>query len=222
MAKDVGPCDPEEIHRPALVRRPGSRNALPDVKEGHAMKILVAYASRHGATRGIAERIAGTLERPGLDVTLRSVGERANVREYDAFVIGSAAYMGGWLGEASSFVRHNREVLSAHPVWLFSSGPVGTESCDAKGRDQLEVSRPKEFAEFATTIHPRAEQVFFGAYDPDAAPTGKAEGFMARLIRVVPAMHDVLPVGDFRDWPTIDAWAEGIAGELQPAPVAVA
>lgn len=180
------------------------------------MKILVAYASRHGATRGIAERIAQVLERSGHEVGLVSVSERPDVRGYDAFVIGSAAYMGGWLGEAASFVRHHRDVLSTHPVWLFSSGPVGTERCDAKGRDQLEVSRPREFTEFAPAIHPRAEQVFFGAYDPDAAPAGKAEGFMARLIRAVPAIHDVLPAGDFREWPAIETWAEGIATELQP------
>ena len=184
------------------------------------MKILVAYASRHGATRGIAERIAEVLARSGLDVQLSSVGERLDLREYDAFVIGSAAYMGSWLGEASSFVRRNRAVLSTRPVWLFSSGPVGTESCDAKGRDQLEVSRPKEFAEFAPAIQPRAEQVFFGAYDPDAAPTGLAEGFMARLLHAVPAVHDVLPAGDFRDWPAIETWAGAIAAELQPLPVA--
>ena len=33
------------------------------------MKVLVAYATRHGATRGIAERIAETLERRGHEVT---------------------------------------------------------------------------------------------------------------------------------------------------------
>ena len=40
------------------------------------MKILVAYASRHGATKGIAERIAQTLERNGLDVTLERITRR--------------------------------------------------------------------------------------------------------------------------------------------------
>jgi menaquinone-dependent protoporphyrinogen IX oxidase len=39
------------------------------------MKVLVAYASRHGGTTGIAEQIAQTLERSGFDVTLRSVEE---------------------------------------------------------------------------------------------------------------------------------------------------
>ena len=180
------------------------------------MKILVAYASRHGATAGIAERIAETLERSGLDVTLQPVENVGSVDQYDAFVVGSAAYMGGWLGDATTFVRRHRDLLAGRPVWLFSSGPVGTETVDAKGRDQLKASEPKEFEEFARTIQPREQRVFFGAYDPDAAPTGLAEGLMARFMRLAPAARKALPAGDFRDWPAIETWAEAIAGELRP------
>lgn len=181
------------------------------------MNVLVAYASRHGATQGIAERIAQTLERDGLEVSLRSVENAEPVEGFDAFVIGSAAYMGGWLGGATAFVRHHEDVLAKHPVWTFSSGPVGCEPVDAKGRDQLEAAVPKEFAEFARTIRPRAQQVFFGAYDPDAAPAGLAESLMARFMRVAPAVREALPAGDFRDWPAIEAWANGIATELRGA-----
>lgn len=183
------------------------------------MKILVAYASKHGATKGIAERVAQTLELAELEVTLKPAEDAAPVADYDAFVIGSAAYMGGWMGEATTFVRRHRDVLAGHPVWLFSSGPVGTELVDAKGRDQLVASRPKEFGEFARTIQPRDEQVFFGAYDPDAEAVGVAEGLMARFMRLAPAIRHALPSGDFRDWPAIEAWAEGIARELRPVGV---
>ena len=180
------------------------------------MKILVAYASRHGATKGIAEHIAGTLARSGFDVTVERVDDARPVDGYDAFVVGSAAYMGGWLGNATTFVRRNRDLLARCPVWLFSSGPVGTETVDVKGRDQLVAAEPKEFAEFARTIQPREERVFFGAYDPDAAPASLAERLMSRFMRLMPAARQALPAGDFRDWPAIEAWAETIARELQP------
>ncbi len=183
------------------------------------MNVLVAYASRHGATQGIAERIAQTLEGGGLDVTLRSVKDADWVDHYDAFVIGSAAYLGGWLDPATGFVRRHRDALAAHPTWFFSSGPVGPDAVDAKGRDQLEAATPKEFAEFARTIGPRDERVFFGAYDPDAPPSGLAEGLMHRFMRVMPEARKALPAGDYRDWPAIEAWAEGIARELQPVVV---
>ncbi len=180
------------------------------------MKILVAYATRHGATKGIAERIASTLERSGLDVTLRPAGEVGSVDGYDAFVIGSAAYMGGWLGDATTFVRRHHDFLATRPVWLFSSGPIGSDKVDQKGRDQLVASVPKEFEEFQRSVHPRDVAVFFGAYDPEAAPSGVAEGLMARFMRLVPAARNAMPIGDFRDWPAIEAWAEGIARLLVP------
>ena len=55
------------------------------------MKILVAYASKHGSTKGIAERIAQTLERAGLDATLKPADDAGLVDSYDALVIGSLA-----------------------------------------------------------------------------------------------------------------------------------
>ena len=178
------------------------------------MRILVAYATRHGATQGVAERIAHTLGRRGLEVTLQPVDEAGAVDEYDAFVIGSAAYMSHWMKEATAFVRRNHVLLARHPVWLFSSGPIGTERVDAKGRDVLEVSEPREFVEFAGLLRPRDARVFFGAYDPDAEPIGVAERFGSLFTRM-PAVRQALPAGDFRDWPAIEAWANDIARELQ-------
>jgi menaquinone-dependent protoporphyrinogen oxidase len=49
--------------------------------------------------------------------------------------------------EATEFVRRNRDRLAQRPVWLFSSGPLGAETTDAKGRDPRETLVPKEFPE---------------------------------------------------------------------------
>ena len=38
---------------------------------------------------------------------------------------------------------------------------------------------------------------------------------MARM----PAARDAMPEGDFRDWDAIDAWAAGIAAELNGRPL---
>jgi menaquinone-dependent protoporphyrinogen oxidase len=183
------------------------------------MKVLVAYASRHGSTRGIAERIAERLAQLGLTVDLQPAAGLRSIGEPDACVIGGAAYNGHWLKEAADLVRRNRAQLASRPVWLFSSGPIGTERVDPKGRDVLEVSRPGEFAEFAGTIRPRDMRVFFGAYDPDAEPIGFAERFGARFTKVA-AIRAAIPAGDFRDWPQIEAWADDVARELLGAPVA--
>ena len=175
------------------------------------MRVLVAYASRHGATQGIAERIAETLKAVGIDATAQPVASVKSVAGYDAFVIGSAAYMFHWLKEAVALVRRDRGVLAGKPVWLFSSGPLGTEALDAQGRDQKVAAVPKEIAELAESVHAREHRVFFGAYEPDRKPIGLAE----RLVRLMPAARNALPKGDFRDWPEIEAWAAAIAQDLQ-------
>lgn len=181
------------------------------------MRILVTYASRHGATRGIAERIAAALERRDFDVSFKPVSKAEAAGHYDAAIIGSAAYAFHWLGEASEYVRHNAEALRAMPVWLFSSGPVGTEEVDAKGRDARSTAEPREFATFGSLIHPRGTRVFRGAFDPDASPVG----FMEHVMHAIPQARAAMPAGDFRDWPEIDAWAEAIAAELEATPALV-
>jgi menaquinone-dependent protoporphyrinogen oxidase len=178
------------------------------------MRVLVAYASRHGSTQGIAERIAEVLRAVGLEAEARPVATVKSVAEYDAFVVGSAAYMFHWLKEATRFVERHRAVLAGKPVWLFSSGPLGTDLVDAEGRDIFEATRPKEFAELDAMLHPRGDHVFFGAWDPAAPAVGMAE----RFVRLMPASKTTLPAGDFRDWPAIEAWAGEIAAGLRAAP----
>ncbi|HET9682072.1 MAG TPA: flavodoxin domain-containing protein, partial [Candidatus Limnocylindrales bacterium] len=69
------------------------------------MKVLVAYATRHGATRGIALRIGEVLERSGLEVTVKPVEQAGSIDAYDGIVIGGAAYTFHWMKEATAFVR---------------------------------------------------------------------------------------------------------------------
>jgi len=175
------------------------------------MRVLVAYASRYGATKGIAERIAATLRQQGLEVELESVRQAGDPAAYDAAVIGSAAYYFHWMKPAAKFVRRNSMVLAARPVWLFSSGPLGTKAQDDKGRDFCEVLEPKEIAEFRGSVRPREHRVFFGALDAPRL------GFWHRLIYKLPANRDnsFLPHGDFRNWAAIDAWASSIAQALK-------
>ena len=175
------------------------------------MKVLVAYATRHGATAGIAERIAATLRDSNVPAEAHPTSEVSDVRPYDAVVIGGAAYLFHWLKDATRFAKRHRSALLARPVWLFSSGPLGTDLVDDDGRDVREVCRPKEFDELATLLHPRGERVFFGAWDPETP----AAGFGERMLRLMPASRATLPAGDFRDWAAIDAWAREIASTLQ-------
>jgi menaquinone-dependent protoporphyrinogen oxidase len=172
------------------------------------MKVLVAYASRYGSTRGIAERIAQCLRVAGQQAEARPVQEGIDdLGGYDAFVVGSAVFAGHWMAEATGFVRRHRAVLASRPTWLFSSGPIGTMAA------KHEPVAPKETGELVRAIGAREHRVFFGAWDranADRAKLGFAERMVARW----------LPEGDFRDWATIEGWADSIARALQGARIA--
>ncbi len=162
------------------------------------MTVLVAYASKHGSTQGIAERITGKLQQMGKQAEARSVDAVKNPGSYEALVIGSAIYYGSWMKEATEFVHRNETMLAGRPVWLFSVGPLGVNFMD-------DEQQPKEKAEFQEAIKPRDHRVFFGVLDHNKLSF--TERMMAKAVRA--------PEGDYRNWEAIDAWAESIARALR-------
>jgi len=161
------------------------------------MTVLVTYATKHGSTREIAEAIATTLVDRGIPTDALAVDTIADVGPYEAVVLGSAVYMGKWLKEATEFTRRHREQLTARPLWLFSSGPLGTDVVD-------DEEQPKELAELREMLEPRDHRLFYGALARDALVFGER-----MIMKAVKA-----PEGDFRDWDDIRTWAATIADEL--------
>lgn len=171
------------------------------------MRVLVAYASRLGATKGIAEYVGEILERARVEPIVEAADRVTGPLDHDAFVIGSAIHGGHWLKEAAAFVRGNRAILAEAPVWLFSSGPVGVIPIGSVQPD------PKEIDEIRRLIQPRDHRVFAGAFDR-AAPDLRRLGLLERTV----AMR-FLPEGDYRDWDAIRTWSEAIARSLGRVPV---
>src|SRR5947209_17348918 len=93
-------------------------------EEGTQMTVLVAYASKHGSTQGIAQRIAEQLRQLGKEAEARPVDAVENPGSYEAFVIGSAIYYGSWLKEAAGCMRQNQAALAHPPVRQFSVRPL--------------------------------------------------------------------------------------------------
>ncbi|MCL4368515.1 MAG: flavodoxin domain-containing protein [Actinobacteria bacterium] len=179
-----------------------------ETRERPTHSILVTYATTYGATKGIAEHIAARLQAAGAQAEARPMKSAGDLAAWEAVVVGSAVYNTHWTKEATAFVTQHHSVLSDRPVWLFSSGPLGTATTDPQGRELTVLAEPKELAAMVEAIHPRGHQVFFGAHRRSGL------GFAHRAFTVLPAARALLPEGDFRDWPQIEAWAEGIAAEL--------
>lgn len=106
-------------------------------------------------------------------------------------------YYSGWMKQAVEFARDYASVFVGKPVWLFSSGPVGTAL----------PADPDQIAVLRDATKPRDHRVFYGALDRSKLSIGERV-----VISAVKASD-----GDFRDWNEIEKWAEGIARELKTA-----
>jgi menaquinone-dependent protoporphyrinogen oxidase len=165
-------------------------------------KVLVAYATKYGATAEIAEKIGQVLRDAGFSVDVVIVHHVNDLDPYMAVVLGSAVYIGGWRREAAGFLKSNEKALAKIPVWLFSSGPTGDGDIAAL----LQGWRfPKALQPIADRIKPRDMVIFRGALEEDRL--GFVEKWMVKNVKA--------PFGDFRDWAAITAWAAGIADTLK-------
>src|SRR5579859_1578796 len=168
--------------------------------------VLVAYSSKHGSTKEIAQRIGDRLKADGLAPIVRDLATVSDLSPYDAVVLGSAVYMGAWRREATAFAHKHSSELAARPVWLFSSGPLSEPS----------LEEPRHLADLRAALNPREHRVFAGALD-----TSKLSLPERIVISAVSKQSKQELAGYFRDWKEIDAWADGIAGALVKTPVTV-
>lgn len=165
------------------------------------MHVLVVYATRHGSTRGVAERLTQRLRDQGLSVDLYDLPSVVHPDAYDAVVVGSAVYGQTWLPEGRSFVRRHAGVLGAQPLWTFSVGRLISQSLLLR---RIGWPDAKDVGEIARWANPVGHRFFNGSI---AAPGLWFHQRMA--FRLAGGRY-----GDFRDWPEIDAWADEIAAHL--------
>jgi menaquinone-dependent protoporphyrinogen oxidase len=165
-------------------------------------KVLVAYASKYGATAEIAEKIGQALQQEGLKTDVLPVKSIKNLAEYTAVVLGSAIYIGQWRKEAASFLKTSEKLLTERPVWLFSTGPAGEG-------DPVQLMKgwrfPKGLQPVADRIKPRDIAIFHG--NVNAKKMNFIEKWVINKVKS--------PVGDFRDWNAITKWATDIASTLK-------
>jgi menaquinone-dependent protoporphyrinogen oxidase len=155
---------------------------------------LVAYGTRHGSTREVAEAVADTLRGLGLEVDAIEAGHVPDLSAYGGVVLGGALYMGRWHPTALGFLERHRHALAVRPVAVFAMGPRTLEP------SELEASRAQLGRALAKVpeVDPYAVAVFGGVVDP-----GSLRFPLNRM-----------PASDARDWDAIEAWAVEIAPVL--------
>ena len=165
--------------------------------------VLVAYASRHGSTREIAEDISKVLYERGVEVVTRAAEEVNDLSPYGAVILGSAVYKGDWLLEGTDFLRRFADPLERLPLWLFSSGTAGTVPTET----MHDWTHPQLLDSLLTRLQPRGHVLFGGHLDAHRLSVGDWWRY--------PSLRGVS--GDFRDWGEIEAWANEVANTLPSA-----
>jgi menaquinone-dependent protoporphyrinogen oxidase len=167
------------------------------------MVILVAYASKRGGTKGLADMVADGLRAEGFTVEVEPAGTLWRVDQFDAVVVGGALYAGRWNKDARRFVKEYAHDLANRPTYLFSSGPLDDSATEH------EIPPVRGVESLMRKIGARGHATFGGRLEPDA--TGFAASAMAKN-------H----AGDWRDPAQVRAWAHQIADELRAAATHVA
>ena len=166
-------------------------------------RVLVVAASRHGSTAEIAAALASALAEcdagrtGGITAIAMPVEQRPDATAFDAVILGSAVYAGHWLESAREYAATHADVLRQRPVWLFSSGPIGAPP--------FPPDEPYDVQPLTHLIGPRGHRTFPGRLDRSRLSFG--ERAMVTAMRA--------PLGDFRDWDAVRAWAAEIAGSIR-------
>ncbi|HEX9075894.1 MAG TPA: flavodoxin domain-containing protein [Anaerolineae bacterium] len=161
--------------------------------------ILVAFASRYGATQEAAETVADALRQAELRVDLQPAQEVRSLEPYDAIVLGAAIYNTKWHPDAHAFLAQHEAILRQRPVAIFSLGPT-TRNPAAKKQSLRQLDRDLEKYPW---LRPVALEMFVGKYDLSKMGLGS----VGRLV----------PLPDNRDLNAVRAWANALPAQLEHA-----
>lgn len=155
--------------------------------------VLVAYASRHGSTREVAEAVCESLQEAGVRAHLRPVGEVRDLTGYGAVVLGGSLYVGRWHAGAHRFLRRHAAAFADRPLAVFALGPIPKRDEDwAESRRQLAGALRRH------AVEPVLVEVFGGRIDPEQLPFPLSR----------------LQAADTRDWDVISGWARSLPAAL--------
>ncbi len=174
--------------------------------------VLLVYASTHGHTARIADRVARTLEAEGVEVDRRAVADARDVspRDYDGAIVGASLHAGRHQHEIVEWVRHHHLALADYPNAFLS---VSLTAADDD--DEARAATRKCIDDFLDETGwtpdrsvPLAGALQYREYDP----------FTRLLMRLkmrqgghpTDTSHDV----DYTDWDAVDGFAREFAARL--------
>jgi len=161
-------------------------------------RILVAYASKKGSTTEIAQAIGKELQAAGHVVDVAEMMTVTSLTGYNAVVIGGPMYVGKIEGMGKFVKRYSAE-LARVPV----AGFVVCLAAASKDKEGMAWAE-KALHAALDPLRPVAETIFAGRLDP--SKLSWIQKWMTEKAKS--------PIGDFRDWTTIAAWARELPAKM--------
>jgi menaquinone-dependent protoporphyrinogen oxidase len=156
--------------------------------------ILVAYATRFGSSREIAQAIVEEMREHGCTAEALCVQDVSTLDGYAGVVVGGPVNRGQWLPEAIRFVEQRAEALRKVPVALF---------CVHISHPAPQV-RDSYIGGVRAMLHPVSEAFFAGRFDRRGA-----------ALLIPKALAWLVPPIDLRNWDAIRKWARSLVPLLQ-------
>jgi menaquinone-dependent protoporphyrinogen oxidase len=183
-----------------------------------SQRVLVLFASTHGHTHKIAERIGERLVGEGLVPSVRSVKEYGSVCDlgkYDGAIIAASVHGGHHQKEMVAFVAPHHTQLNAMPSAFVS---VSLTAADDNDEAREAVRGLIDDVLDDTQWTPRATLPVAGAlqFEEYGLPTRVLMRLIARRHdSEVDLHHDT----DYTDWAAVDRFARDFAATLQTTEV---
>jgi len=155
------------------------------------MKTLILYATKHGAAREIAARIAKNMD----GAVLHDLNESGipPLAEFDCVIIGSSLYAGSIRKEAKAFLAQNADQLRGKRIGLFLSGIGGVEGGE---KEAFHKNFPPDLLQEA-----KAACFMGGIFDPKKA--GVIERFIMKIVTKGSGYIDIIRDEKIRAFATL-------------------
>lgn len=126
------------------------------------MKVLIAYTTKKGSTREVAQKIGEVLKSKGMNVSVADIKDKPNVEGFDATIVGAPIMMGNLLHRAPDFVKKHLKVFKDKPFACFALGGTLKEDTEENRAIML-----KKLAKVTDKITPFDIGLFGGKYSDD-------------------------------------------------------
>lgn len=178
-------------------------------------RVLVLYASTHGHTAKVADRIGDVLRAEGLAARVRPLAGpdaiRLDLDEFDAYILAGSVHGGHHQHELMEWISEHRAALSDRPSAFVSVSLTAADDTDeARQSVRAMIDDVLDKTGWTPTMtFPVAGAFQFEEYN---LPTRVIMRLVARNVekhigRKVDVHHDTV----YTDWPAVEAFAEAFA-----------